>query len=175
MGDEQHQTEHSAVLSAVRWCVGVLGAAAVLGSVLAMAAPATLYAVDRSGQRITCGTALEPVYETAAREDAVNQRLHNTRGPLFQQTSYTDDCAALISERRSVGMPAAVLGAVAVVAVLAVSARRPVQAVVRAVRHDAPTDPAAAPSEMADEAAVIDEAVKAINRRAVGRTSLPQT
>ncbi|MGV0838027.1 hypothetical protein [Mycolicibacterium thermoresistibile] len=177
------------MLSAVRWCVGVLGAAAVLGSMLALAAPVALHAVDRGGQRISCGTGLEPLYETAAREDAVNQRLHDTRGPLFQPTSYTDDCEALISERRSVGLPAAVLGTIGVLAALSITARRPVRAIVRAVRHDAPTDPAAGsvrppvlksgpPGHAADpgmaEPGLVEEAVGAINRRAGRRSSLPQ-
>lgn len=192
MGAQQPRTDHSAVLSAVRWCAGVLGAAAVLGSMLALAEPVELHAVDRGGQRIACGTALEPVYDAAAREDAVNRRLHDTRGPLFQPTSYTDDCQALISERRSVGLPAAVLGTLGVLTAFSVAVRRPVQAVVQALRHDPRTESekvsgrpelaAARPGAVevgntepgASRRGFVEEAVGAINRRAGPRTSLRQ-
>lgn len=161
-------------MGAVRWCAGVLGAAVVFGSVLGLAAPVSLYAVDRSGERIACGSVLKPDYETAAREDAVNQRLHETRGSLFQRTSYTDDCAALIGGRRSVGLPAVALGSAAVLAALAGGLYRPVRSLVQQLRRRGSTAPArriparlTPPTPGDTEAGLVEEAVGAINRRAM--------
>lgn len=154
----------SAVLSAIRWCAGVLGAAAVAGSIIGLTAPASLHAVDRGGQPISCGTGLSPAYGRATAEDTVNRRLHEERGPLFQPSSYADDCAAVIAGRRAVGVPAAALGAVAVLTALVLGVRRSVRAPEPVDVPDAPTEPEQPPVRD-----VVEEAVGAINQLASPR------
>lgn len=44
----------------MRWVLGVLGTAAVLGSLFGLTLPLSLHVVDRSGSPIACGTAFHP-------------------------------------------------------------------------------------------------------------------
>src|SRR3978361_1945273 len=84
----------------VRWILGVLGAAAVLGSLLGLTLPLSLQSVDRSGMPIACGIGFHPDHHVAAHEDAVNQDLRNTFGALYEPSDYAAQCDAIVYTRR---------------------------------------------------------------------------
>lgn len=90
----------------------LLGAAAVLGSLLALAMPLSLGAVDRAGAPIACGTGFSADIGTAQRVDALNLSQHALGGPSFITTDYVGDCAALVGDRRWVAITVLALGAV---------------------------------------------------------------
>jgi hypothetical protein len=86
----------------VRWILGVVGAAAVLGSLLGLTLPLSLQVVDRSGTPIACGIGFHPDHHAAAHEDAVNQDLRNTFGALYEPSDYAAQCDAIVHTRRRV-------------------------------------------------------------------------
>lgn len=90
----------------------LLGAAAVLGSLLALAMPLSLGAVDRAGTPITCGTGFSTDIGTAQRIDQLNLSQHSLVGPRFISTDYVGECAALVAERRWVAITILAVGAV---------------------------------------------------------------
>jgi|KBSSwiStaDraftv2_1062776.scaffolds.fasta_scaffold365036_2 hypothetical protein len=92
----------------------LLGVAAVLGSLLALAMPLSLGAVDRAGTPITCGTGYSADIGTAQRVDQLNLSQHSLGGPSFITTDYVGECAALIADRRWVAITVLALGAVIV-------------------------------------------------------------
>lgn len=88
----------------MRWVLGVVGAAAVLGSLFGLTMPLSLDVVDRSGSPIACGTGFHPDHRRAAREDAVNADLHNSFGAPYERSDYRAQCGALVSDRRSISL-----------------------------------------------------------------------
>lgn len=94
----------------MRWVLGVLGTAAVLGSLFGLTLPLSLHVVDRSGSPIPCGTAFHPDQRRAAREDAVNQELHNSFGAPYESSDYGTQCDALVSGRRGITAHVMVVG-----------------------------------------------------------------
>lgn len=88
----------------MRWVLGVVGAAAVLGSLFGLTLPLSLQAVDRSESPIACGTGFHPDHRRAAREDAVNLDLHNTFGAPYDLSDYRAQCDALVSARRDISV-----------------------------------------------------------------------
>lgn len=95
----------------MRWVLGVLGTAAVLGSLFGLTLPLSLHVVDRSGSPIACGTAFHPDQRRAAREDTVNRELHNSFGAPYESSDYGAQCDALISARRGVSAHVMAFGA----------------------------------------------------------------
>ncbi|MBI2702024.1 hypothetical protein [Mycobacterium gordonae] len=94
----------------MRWVLGVVGAAAVLGSLFGLTLPLSLQAVDRSGAPIACGTGFHPDHRRAAREDAVNRDLHTGFGAHYELSDYRAQCDALVSARRNISVNVAVFG-----------------------------------------------------------------
>jgi chloramphenicol 3-O-phosphotransferase len=90
----------------------VLGSAALLGAVASLFVPLALHVVDRSSQRITCGTGILVVLERAAAEDEVNWQWHLARGNGFAASDYTGECESLIAERRAIALQVAAVGVV---------------------------------------------------------------
>jgi hypothetical protein len=86
----------------VRWILGVVGAAAVLGSLIGLTLPLSLQVVDRSGMPIACGIGFHPDHHVAAHEDAVNQDLRNTFGGLYELSDYAAQCDAVVHTRRRI-------------------------------------------------------------------------
>lgn len=101
----------------MRWVLGVVGAAAVLGSLFGLTLPLSLHAVDRSGSPIACGTGFHPDHRRAAREDAVNRDLYKGFGASYELSDYRAQCDALVSARRNISVNVTVFGG----ALLAVS------------------------------------------------------
>ncbi|CAM3006838.1 hypothetical protein MYIN104542_13895 [Mycobacterium intermedium] len=94
----------------MRWVLGIVGAAAVLASLLVLPLPLSLQAVDRTGVPITCGTGLHPDYNLAAREDALNKDLQSSFGALYVPSDYENQCAAIITTRRGIAYSVLVTG-----------------------------------------------------------------
>jgi hypothetical protein len=86
----------------MRWLLGVVGAAAVLGSLIGLTLPLSLQVVDRSGMPIACGIGFHPDHHVAAHEDAVNKDLRNTFGALYELSDYTAQCDAIVDTRRRI-------------------------------------------------------------------------
>lgn len=95
-----------------RWFLWVLGAAAVLGALIALALPLSLHVVDRTGQRIPCGNGYRPSYEVSDREDALNRSSHDTGGPAFAVSDYGSQCSSLVAHRRLTVLGVAGVGAI---------------------------------------------------------------
>lgn len=94
----------------MRWVLGVLGTAAVLGALFGLSLPLSLHVVDRSGAPIACGTGFHPDHRRAAREDDVNQDLHASFGAPYELSDYTDQCDALVAARRSISLDVIAVG-----------------------------------------------------------------
>ncbi len=94
----------------MRWVLGVVGAAAVLGSLFGLTLPLSLQAVDRSGSPIACGTGFHPDHRRAAREDVVNRDLHTRFGAHYEVSDYRAQCDAVVSARRNISVNVAVFG-----------------------------------------------------------------
>lgn len=98
----------------------LLGVAAVLGSLVALAMPLGLTAVDRAGTPIPCGNGLAPADEIAAKQDLLNLDQHTLAGPAFATSDYVAQCAGLVSDRRTVALAVGGSGAALLLAVFAV-------------------------------------------------------
>lgn len=94
----------------MRWVLGVVGAAAVLGALLGLTVPLSLQAVDRSGLPIACGTGFHPDADRAAREDAFNQDLHRSYGAPYELSDYRAQCDATVSSRRHISVSVMAVG-----------------------------------------------------------------
>jgi hypothetical protein len=104
--------------------VVLAGVATVLGALLGLAAPVHLHSVDRTGTPIPCGDALRPRYTVAQEQDQLNLDQHTTGGPMFLVSNYADQCAAVVSDRQSLAIPAAAAGAVVALIALVPMLRR---------------------------------------------------
>lgn len=96
----------------------ILGCAAILGASASLLIPLALFVLDRSSQRITCGTAIHAVVTRAAAEDAINHEQYQTRGLGFAESHYVDQCEHVVAEKRSVAAEVAAVGAVLVMSTL---------------------------------------------------------
>ncbi|BBZ35160.1 hypothetical protein [Mycolicibacterium confluentis] len=90
----------------------LLGAAAVLGALLALFLPLQLGAVDRGGFRIGCGTGWGADASVAQRMDALNAQQRALAGPAFVASDYAGECAALVADRRVAALAVAAAGLV---------------------------------------------------------------
>jgi hypothetical protein len=99
--------------------VGLLGAAAMLGSVIALMLPLGLDVVDRTGAPIPCGTGMRPSYDVAAKQDLLNLDQHTLAGPAYATSDYAEQCEGLVTERRTAALSVGGGGAVLLLAVLA--------------------------------------------------------
>ena len=90
----------------------LLGAAAVLGALLALFLPLQLGAVDRGGFRIGCGTGWGADASVAQRMDALNAQQRALAGPAFVASDYAGECAALVADRRVAALAVAAVGLV---------------------------------------------------------------
>lgn len=105
-----------------RWMVklvGLLGAAAVLGAVIALTLPLGLDVVDRTGAPIPCGTGMRPSYDVAAKQDLLNLDQHTLAGPEYAVSDYAEQCEGLVTGRRTAALSVGGGGAVLLLAVLA--------------------------------------------------------
>lgn len=84
--------------------VYLLGAAAVLGALIAAGMPLALSAVDRAGAPIPCGNAFRPAYGVAAQQDLLNLDQHTLGGPGYTKSDYTAQCAGLVGVRRAAAL-----------------------------------------------------------------------
>lgn len=98
----------------------LVGAAGVLGSLLALATAVGLGAVDRSGAPIPCGDGFRPDFEVAAKVDRLNFDQNILSGPQFETSDYAEQCDGLIDTRRTVAAAVALGGAVLLGSVSAV-------------------------------------------------------
>jgi hypothetical protein len=96
---------------AMRSSVTVLGAAAVLGSLLALTTAVGLDAVDRNGAPIPCGDGFRPDFEIAAKVDRLNFDQNILSGPQFETSDYAEQCDGLMGTRRTVAATVALGGA----------------------------------------------------------------
>lgn len=87
--------------------LNLVGTAAVLGALIAAAMPLGLSAVDRAGSPIPCGTALNPDYRVAAKEDLLNHDQFTLVGPVFATSDYKGQCAEIVGQRRMAAMSVA--------------------------------------------------------------------
>lgn len=94
----------------MRWVLGVIGAAAVLGSLFGLTLPLSLQVVDRSETPIGCGTGLHPDHTRAAREDTINHDLHHNFGAPYEISDYRDQCDAIVATRRGISFSVMVFG-----------------------------------------------------------------
>lgn len=99
--------------------VGLLGAAAMLGAVIALTLPLGLDVVDRTGAPIPCGTGLNPSYDVATKQDLLNLDQHTLAGPAFAMSDYTEQCEGLVTDRRLATLSVGGGGALLLLAVLA--------------------------------------------------------
>jgi hypothetical protein len=99
--------------------VRLVGAAAVLGALLALWLPLQLGAVDRSGAPIACGTGFSEDLTVAQRIDVLNATQRDLAGPGFLASDYAGGCSALISERRMTALTVAGAGVVLILATFA--------------------------------------------------------
>lgn len=84
--------------------VYLLGAAAVLGALIAAGMPLALSAVDRAGAPIPCGNGFRPAYGVAAQQDLLNLDQHTLGGPGYAESDYTAQCAGLVGARRAAAL-----------------------------------------------------------------------
>lgn len=98
-------------MSALRRYACIVGLAAILGAFLSSTADLRLYAVDRNGQPIACGSALLPDLATANAEDALNGQLHDQNAQRFSASRYGADCGDWIARKRGVALATGVTGA----------------------------------------------------------------
>lgn len=108
---------------AVRWVIGVVGAAAVLGALFGLSQPLSLQVVDRTGIPIACGTGFHPDYGFAAYEDVVNRDLHTRFGAPYEKSNYTTQCDAIAVTRRSIAYPVLIFGGALLCTTLLLSLR----------------------------------------------------
>ncbi|WP_142277023.1 hypothetical protein [Mycobacterium asiaticum] len=94
----------------MRWVFGVLGAAAVLGSLFGLTLPLSLQVVDRGGTPIACGTGFHPDRSVAAHEDVVNRDLHTHFGAPYEASDYTAQCDAVVATRRDISFSVMAFG-----------------------------------------------------------------
>lgn len=99
--------------------VRLVGAAAVLGALLALWLPLQLGAVDRSGTPIACGTGFSEDLTVASRVDALNATQRDLAGPGFLASDYAGECAALVAERRTTALTVAGAGVVLILVTFA--------------------------------------------------------
>jgi hypothetical protein len=99
--------------------VGLLGAAAMLGAMIALTLPLGLAVVDRTGAPIPCGTGMTPSYDVAAQQDLLNLDQHTLAGPEYAMSDYAEQCEGLITDRRTAALTVGGSGAVLLLAVLA--------------------------------------------------------
>ena len=78
-----------------------VGAAAMLGGLLASMMPMHLHSVDRAGMSIPCGDALGPSYAVASGLDQLNLDQHASGGPMYLVSNYVAQCRSLVSHRRT--------------------------------------------------------------------------
>lgn len=84
-----------------RSVLNLVGAAAMLGALVAALLPLGLDAVDRAGQPIPCGSGAHADYGVAAQQDQLNLDQHTLAGPGFATSDYVEQCSALVGTRRS--------------------------------------------------------------------------
>ncbi|OBK24271.1 hypothetical protein A5635_17820 [Mycobacterium asiaticum] len=89
---------------------GVLGAAAVLGSLFGLTLPLSLQVVDRGGTPIACGTGFHPDRSVAAHEDVVNRDLQTHFGAPYEPSDYTAQCDAMVAARRDISFSVMAFG-----------------------------------------------------------------
>jgi hypothetical protein len=104
----------------------LLGAAAVLGALIALALPLSLHAVDRTGERIPCGNGFQASHDVARQQDELNRSHHDRGGPGFAVSDYGAQCAALVADRRLTAITVAG-GGVAISTVVCLGALRPLR------------------------------------------------
>lgn len=102
----------------------VVGAAAVVGALLAFAMPMRLYFVDRAGVPIPCGTGFGPRYEVAREQDQLNLAEYDSGGAMFVVSNYAEQCEALVSDRRAIAAPVVVAGVGTVLTAFVMRRRR---------------------------------------------------
>jgi hypothetical protein len=99
--------------------VGLLGAAAMLGAMIALTLRLGLDVVDRTGAPIPCGTGFHPFYDVAAKQDLLNLDQHTLAGPAYAMSDYAEQCEGLVTDRRTAALTVGGSGAVLLLAVLA--------------------------------------------------------
>lgn len=102
-----------------RSITNLLGAAAVLGALIAAAMPLALDAVDRTGRPIPCGTGFGPAYTAAAKLDLFNLDQYTLAGPGMAVSDYSDQCAGLVGVRRAAAVSVGAGGAALMLAAFA--------------------------------------------------------
>ena len=76
-------------------------------------------AVHRTGAPVPCGTGLNPFYDVAAKQDLLNLDQHTLAGPAYALSDYTEQCEALVTDRRMAALTVGGGGAMLLLAVLA--------------------------------------------------------
>ena len=95
----------------VRRYLAVVGVAAMLGALFSLTLPLHLDAVDRHGQPLPCGTALQPNRGVVTAEDHLNEVLHHQNAARFRPSDYSGECAQWITLKRYVALGVATSGA----------------------------------------------------------------
>lgn len=107
----------------MRWMFGVVGAAAVLGSLFGLTLPLSLQVVDRGGTPIACGTGFHPDHSVAAHEDALNRDLQTHFGAAYELSDYTAQCDAMVATRRDISFSVMTFGGVMLAATVLITLR----------------------------------------------------
>jgi hypothetical protein len=94
-----------------RSVLNLVGAAAVLGALVATLLPLGLDAVDRAGEPIPCGSGAHPNYQVAAQQDRLNLDQHTLAGPGYMASDYVEQCSELVGARRTAAFSVAGAGA----------------------------------------------------------------
>jgi hypothetical protein len=102
----------------------VVGAAAVVGALLAFAMPMRLYFVDRAGVPIPCGTGFGPRYDVARQQDQLNLAEYDSGGTMFVVSNYAEQCEALVTDRRAIAAPVVAAGVGTVLTAFVIRRRR---------------------------------------------------
>lgn len=97
----------------MRRLILVLGAVALIASVVALVVPVSVS--GSNGERIGCGNAIVSDLSQARQADDQNPANLPIISQLVPHTNYVADCQSSLSQRRAWSIPLAVLGAIALV------------------------------------------------------------